>query len=222
MGLMPAVEQDPRIQKRGVVKTPGGRDTGARRRRLGGLAILVACLIGVITPARAKTLKDIHAMFDAAEREGRVGVARKSRPVDVRPAVPGEIIVTIIAGEGRETQSRPAVPGDKVVRNRCPATGNEEYLVGADTFAERYQGPSGPADAEGWRPYLPRGPLMYYMRVRPTDGSFSFTAPWGEAMVARPGDVIVRDPANRNDTYRVAALSFECTYEVIEAVEWRP
>lgn len=85
-------------------------------------------------------LDDIHAMFDAAEREGLVGVARKSRLVDVRSAVPGE----------------------------------------------------------------------------------AFTAPWSEAMVARPGDVIVRDPANRNDTYRVAALSFECTYEIIEAAESRP
>lgn len=57
---------------------------------------------------------------------------------------------------------------------------------------------------------------MQYFRVRPEDGAFTFTAPWGEAMVARPGDAIVRDPANRTDTYRVAAISFECTYEIIE------
>jgi hypothetical protein len=205
-----------------MTKKCDGPVEGAPRSHLASPAILLACMIGAISPVRGETSKDIHAMFDAAERDGRVGTARKSRPVDVRPAVPGEIIVTMIGVEERETQSRPAVAGDKVVRNRCPATGNEQYLVAAGTFAERYQGPSGPPDAEGWRPYLPRGPLMRYMRVRATDGAFMFTAPWGEAMVARPGDIIVRDPANRNDTYRVAALSFECTYEVVEAARSRP
>lgn len=80
---------------------------------------------------------DIHALFEKAERDGRVGVARKSRPVDARPAAPGEVVVTIIADEGKETQSRPAAAGDMVIRNRCEATGNEEYLVSACTFAER-------------------------------------------------------------------------------------
>ena len=59
------------------------------------------------------------------------GVARKTMPVDVRPAQPGEVVVTVIAGEGEETRSPPAQPGDMVVRNRCPATGNEEILVTA-------------------------------------------------------------------------------------------
>jgi hypothetical protein len=35
-------------------------------------------------------------------------------------------------------------------------------------------------------------------------------------MVARPGDAIVRSPADPSDTYRVAAASFACTYEIIE------
>ncbi|MDS4068263.1 MAG: hypothetical protein RKO24_01430, partial [Candidatus Competibacter sp.] len=62
---------------------------------------------------------DVEALFAQAEQDGRVGVARKSRPVDARPAVPGEIVVTVIAGEGKETQSQPAAAGDRVVRNRC-------------------------------------------------------------------------------------------------------
>lgn len=159
---------------------------------------------------------DIHALFAAAEREGRVGVARKSREVDVRPAVPGEIVVTVIAGEGKETQSKPAHAGDMVVRNRCESTGNEAYLVSADKFRERYEGPLGPEDAQGWRPYRPLGPKMLYLLVRPEDGAFSFTAPWGEPMAARPGDAIVRDPADPTDTYRVAAASFVCTYEILQ------
>ena len=44
---------------------------------------------------------DIHALFEAAEREGRVGVTRKSQEVDARPAVPGEVVVTHIAGRVR-------------------------------------------------------------------------------------------------------------------------
>lgn len=160
---------------------------------------------------------DINVLFEEALNDGRVGVARKSQPVDVRPATPGEVVVTTIAGEGKETESRPAIAGDMVVRNRCEATGNEEYLVSADTFAERYNGPLGPQDAWGWFPYRPRGGDLLYFTVRDKDGAFSFTAPWGEEMVARPGDAIVRDPANPQDSYRVAAAAFECTYEVIKA-----
>lgn len=158
---------------------------------------------------------DVHALFEAAEREGRVGMTRKSKLVDARPAVAGEVIVTVIKGEGKETQSKPAANGDMVVRNRCPQTGNEEYLVKAATFAERYAGPLGPSDAAGWSAYRPQGPELRYFVVRAEDGAFSFTAPWGEAMVAKPGDVIVRNPADPRDTYRVAAVSFACTYEVL-------
>jgi hypothetical protein len=57
---------------------------------------------------------------------------------------------------------------------------------------------------------------MLYFVVRPSDGTFTFTAPWGEAMIARPGDAIVRDPKDPSDTYRIAAGAFECTYEINE------
>ena len=160
---------------------------------------------------------DINTLFEEALSDGRVGVARKSQPVDVRPAVQGEVVVTMIAGEGKETKSRPAVAGDMVVRNRCEATGNEEYLVDQKIFAKRYDGPLGPQDAFGWSTYRPRGGDLLYFIVRDKDGAFSFTAPWGEEMVARPGDAIVRDPADPKDSYRVAAAAFECTYEVIKA-----
>jgi hypothetical protein len=159
---------------------------------------------------------DINALFEKAVSDGRVGLARKSQPVDVRPAAPGEVVVTVIAGEGKETESRPAVAGDMVVRNRCEPTGNEEYLVSADIFANRYHGPLGPQDASGWSTYRPRGGDLLYFIVRENDGAFSFTAPWGEEMVARPGDAIVRDPNDPQDTYRVAAAAFECTYEIIK------
>ena len=94
-------------------------------------AVLAAVLMSTPAGAQPAPQMDVHALFDQAEREARVGVARKTMAVDVRPARPGEAVVTLIEGEGEETQSPPAQQGDMVVRNRCPATGNEEILVEA-------------------------------------------------------------------------------------------
>jgi hypothetical protein len=184
----------------------------------GWRAIVAAVLMTAPAGAQPAPQVDVHALFDEAERDARVGIARKTMPVDARPARAGEVVVTVIAGEGEETRSPPAQPGDMVVRNRCPATGNEEILVEAAKFAQRYEGPDGPADA-GWQPYRPRGVEMRYLIVREADGAFSFTAPWGEPMVARPGDAIVRDPQNPADTYRIAAAAFACTYEILQPAE---
>ena len=181
------------------------------------LAALVLA-IAVMTPppaARAQALVDIVAWFAKAAAERGAGLARKTRPVDARPAKPGEIVVTMIKGEGKETESPPAASGDWVVRNRCPETGNEEILVRAATFAARYEGPIGAADAAGWLTYRPRGNPMRFVTVTEGDGSFRFTAPWGEAMVARPGDLIVQNPDSAKDTYRIARAAFACTYEVM-------
>ncbi len=182
--------------------------------RAGGVVLAAALVLTWHAQPAAET--DVHAMFDQAEREARVGVARKTMAVDVRPARPGEVVVTIIAGEGKETLSPPAQAGDMVVRNRCEETGNEAILVSAAKFAERYAGPIGAADAAGWQPYRPQGVEMRYLVVRPADGSFSFTAPWGEPMAARPGDAIVRSPQDPADTYRIAAAAFACTYEILQ------
>jgi hypothetical protein len=179
-------------------------------------AIVAAVLMSAPAGAQPAPQADVHALFDQAEREARVGLARKTMAVDARPAQPGEVVVTLIEGEGKETESPPAKAGDMVVRNRCPATGNEEILVAAAKFAERYEGPTGPADASGWRPYRPRGVPMRYLIVDEAEGAFVFTAPWGEPMVARPGDAIVRNPQDPADTYRIAAAAFACTYEIVQ------
>jgi hypothetical protein len=60
---------------------------------------------------------------------------------------------------------------------------------------------------------------MRYLTLRPDEGPFSFIAPWGEPMVAKPGDAIVQDPNNPADTYRIAAAAFACTYEVVEPAD---
>src|SRR5262245_15940559 len=186
------------------------------RAMVGGLAIWLALAARVAGAETTLPTKDVVAQFAEAVAQHRVGIARKTKPVDARPAKPGEIVVTVIKGEGVETRSKPAETGDWVVRNRCPATGNERYLVKAAKFASRYGEPQGPADAEGWREFRPQGTDMRYFIVAGADGAFSFTAPWGEAMVVKPGDAIVETPGDEKDTYRVAADSFACTYEIVQ------
>ena len=183
---------------------------------VGGLAIWLAIAARIAGADTAPPTKDVVAQFAEAVAQHRVGIAHKTKPVDARPARPGEIVVTVIKGEGVETRSKPAEAGDWVVRNRCPATGNEQYLVKAAKFPSRYGEPQGPADPEGWREFHPRGTDMRYFIVTGADGAFSFTAPWGEAMVAKPGDAIVQTPGDEKDTYRVAAESFVCTYEIVQ------
>jgi hypothetical protein len=163
-------------------------------------------------PAASRTLDEMIAWLDAEHAAGRTGRARKTRPVDARPARAGEVVVTVILGEGEETRNT-AGEGDWVVRNRCPQTGNEEYLVAAAKFAGKYE-EAGAPDADGWRECRPLGDAVRFAFVRPEDGSFSFTAPWGEAVAARPGDAIVQSPQDAKDVYRVARASFECTYEI--------
>jgi hypothetical protein len=158
---------------------------------------------------------DIYSFFQTARDLGREGLARKTKTVDAREAKPGEVIVTVIKGEGKETQSPRAKAGDMVVRNRCPETGNEEFLVSASKFATRYEEPTGPAGEDGWQPYRPRGADMRFVVVSEQDGEFAFTAPWGEEMIARPGDAIVQDIQDPKDTYRVQKAAFACTYEEI-------
>ncbi len=188
------------------------------------LLVATAAVLGGIIAAdghAVTTDKDVAARFVAAAKENRVGVAIKTKPVDARPARPGEIIVTVIKGEGKETQSKPAEPGDWVVCNRCPETGNEQYLVGAAKFPRRYEGPLSTADPDGWRAFRSRGSEIRYFIVEPSEGIFTFIAPWGEEMVAKPGDAMVQNPEDDSDIYRVAAASFACTFEIIKAAPSR-
>jgi hypothetical protein len=101
------------------------------------------------------------------------------------------------------------------VRNRCHETGDEEYLVKAAKFAQRYEGHLGESSPDGWQTFRPRGPKMRYLTVGSDEGTFRFAAPWGEQMIARPGDAILQDLEDPSDTYRVAAALLECTYEML-------
>ena len=180
------------------------------------LAVLLPA-IAMSASARERTLDEVIALMAQARAKGQVGTARKTKAVDARQAHEGEIIVTAIKGEGTETQSRPAKRTDWVVRNRCPETGNEQYLVAEYQFNERYRPTSAPISAHGWREFRPIGKDVRYHILPNETEPFTFVAPWGESMVARPGDAIVQDPKDEKDVYRVAAASFACTYQIVSA-----
>jgi hypothetical protein len=182
------------------------------------MRVLLALLVSLAAfPAWAQREVDRVQLFQSAVAANRIGLAQKTRPVDARPARVGEVVVTLIRGDGVETRSRPAQEGDMVVRNRCPQTGNEEYVVTAARFPERYGPARGPADAQGWREFHPIAAPVEFFTVRQEEGEMTFMAPWGERMVARPRDVIVRNPRDPNDVYRIYWMSFDCTYEVTRA-----
>ena len=170
----------------------------------------------VCFPALAKEAhKDQVALFSQMKEQGHTGLARKTREVDARPAKLGETIVTVIKGEGVETKSKPAEDGDWVVCNRCHETCNEEILVKAAKFLQRYGEAQSKPDAAGYSAFRPTGAEMGYFIVTDEIGAFTFKAPWGEDMVAKPGDAIVQVVGNESDTYRIAAASFACTYEIV-------
>lgn len=181
---------------------------------------LFAASVILAGPAIAQELPllDQIELFNQAREEGLTGLSRKTLPVDARPAEVGEIVVSIIPGEGVETQSPPAEEGSWVVRNRCFADveDNPEILVSAARFPERYGEPQSEPDADGYREFHPTGAEMEYFIVSAETGAFQFIAPWGEPMVARPGDAIVQIPNDPDDTYRIARVEFDCTYEVLE------
>lgn len=177
---------------------------------------LCALALMATSPAAAQDF-DIKTFFAKADTDGRVGLAQKTKPVFARPATLGEVVVTIVPDDGLETKSKPAETGDMAVNNRCGADDRSEYLVKAAQFPKRYSEALSPADDKGWRQYRPLGVSMRYVVMKPTEGPWSFQAPWGEAMVAKPGDTIVQDPNNPADTYRVAKSAFDCTYEITKA-----
>jgi hypothetical protein len=183
--------------------------------------LLAALLIATMsdTTKAERSQGEMVALMARARAGDLLGIARKTRPVDARPARASEVVVTVILGEGKETQSRPAREGDWVVRNRCPETGDEQYLVGGDTFGERYRAAGPPPGADGWQEFQPVGKDLRFLVLPVEEGAFTFTAPWGEAMVARPGDAILQDPQDEKDVYRVAAASFACTYEIVTPAE---
>lgn len=170
-------------------------------------------------------IKERVAYFTQAQHAGITGVAIKTKPVLARPAKEGEIITTIIKGEGIETVSEPARKGDWVVQNICPETGNEEILVRKEKFSQRYNKESnGSHDVKTlshyqYQQFIPKGIEMNYFIVPDTTPTFAMKAPWGELQRFQPGDAVVQSTMDDQDIYRIQKTAFECTYTIIQSAK---
>lgn len=171
--------------------------------------------------------KERVAYFTQAQQAGITGVAIKTKPVLARPAKEGEIITTIIKGEGIETVSEPAKVGDWVVQNICPETGNEEILVRKAKFVQRYNIAenseinvgSYPSD---YQPFTPKGIEMNYFIVPESTPPFVMKAPWGELQRFQSGDAVVQSTTDSQDIYRIQKAAFECTYTLLKPAKLTP
>lgn len=105
--------------------------------------------------------------------------------------------VVTITTDGKETQNTAAV-GDIIMSG---ATG-ENYVIKAAKFPKLYQGTIG---NDVYPEQSQRQVALY------TGDPVTFKAPWGEDMIIKPGDYLVKDPANTG-YYRIAKVEFEKTY----------
>lgn len=165
--------------------------------------------------------KERVAYFTQAQQAGITGVAIKTKPVLARPAKEGEIITTIIKGEGVETVSEPAKAGDWVVQNICPETGNEEILVRKAKFVQRYSAAEKSeinlaSYPRGYQPFTPKGIEMNYFIVPESTLPFTMKAPWGELQRFQSGDAVVQSTTDSQDIYRIQKAAFECTYTILK------
>jgi hypothetical protein len=146
---------------------------------------------------------EIAAKFAEALRAGNVRHYAKKGQVDIRPAVAGEVIETVIDGV-RETVNT-AAPGDHVVRG----VKGELYVIKAETLAKRYGEALTPPDPEGYRSYPAKGDFYAF---RYEGEPFRFTAPWKEGMIANPGDYIGTTAMSSQEYYRIEQSAFAATY----------
>ena len=105
--------------------------------------------------------------------------------------------VVTVTSDGKETQNV-ATPTDVIMSGPS----KENYVVKAAKFPKLYQGTmGGPVIPE----QSPRLVALYAVKMPVT-----FTAPWGESMILKPGDYLVKD--GDAGYYRIAKLEYDQTY----------
>jgi len=112
-------------------------------------------------------------------------IAKESKP-----------IVTVTA-DGKETQNT-AMPNDIIISG----IGGEKYVIKAAKFGKLYTGTIGGSVIVDQTPRM----VAQYNG----DEIVMFKAPWGEDMVLKPGDYLVKQEDGQY--YRIAKLEYESTY----------
>ncbi|MEM9315835.1 MAG: tetratricopeptide repeat-containing protein [Pseudomonadota bacterium] len=170
-------------------------------------------LIEEIKGVLPKTQSDLMAIVGPRlEQEGRR--YQKSKGVMARPAVEGEVIISVT--ESGEETTNVAIATDMVVQNQTRA--GEFYIVGEATFTERYDLAEDEPDANGMRRYLPKGQVIgleitHEITTALEVGSeFYIRAPWKEEQYACEGDFLVTPLPAKKEIYRIGRAEFEQTY----------
>ena len=126
------------------------------------------------------------------------GVVGSMPPMTYTESDKPQQVVTMTA-DGKETQNN-AELGDIIISG---ATG-ENYVIKKAKFPKLYHGSIG---SDVYPEQSPRQVAVY------NGEPVSFKAPWGEDMIIKPGDYLVKDPANTG-YYRIAKVEFEKTYNI--------
>jgi hypothetical protein len=121
-------------------------------------------------------------------------------PMSYAVAKEQQTIVTHTA-DGKETQNV-AAPDDVVMSGPS----GEQYVVKAAKFPKLYAGKIGGV-------VTPEQSPRTEARVNMIDQPIMFKAPWGEDMVLKPGDYLVKD--GDQGYYRIAQLEYDKTYNKI-------
>ena len=123
------------------------------------------------------------------------GMPGKMPPMTYTVATQQMPVVTITS-DGKETQNV-AEPNDIIMSGPS----RENYVVKAAKFPKLYQGKLGDVVVPEQGPRM----VALYTGQQP----ITFTASWGEQMVLKPGDYLVKDGDNY---YRIAKVEYEQTY----------
>ena len=129
----------------------------------------------------------------------------KKALVRMRPAIPGETITTKLA-DGTEETTNTAGENQVVITN----PGGEEYIVGNDKAASRYEATKEPG--------VFRAKGMARIIDNPTGGEVSVIAPWGEEQIGAADCKFASlyDPSQPDvistDRYIIGAAEFAETY----------
>jgi hypothetical protein len=105
--------------------------------------------------------------------------------------------ITTMTSDGKETQNT-AESGDIVMSGPS----GEKYVIKAAKFPKLYSGHIGGTIHPEQNP---RNVGIYY-----GSAPITFTAPWGESMVLKPGDYLVKEDEGK--FYRIAKKEYELTY----------
>ncbi len=105
--------------------------------------------------------------------------------------------VVTMTSDGKETENT-AAQGDIIMSGPS----GETYVLKAAKFPKLYQGSIGETVVPEQNPRM--------VALYDGDQVINFMAPWGENMVLKPGDYLVKD--GDSGYYRIAKLEYEQTY----------